>query len=89
MHIGEAIMPHEDAIVLAREALLSSLERQGKYYDKKPSMRPDPDGVLRDLIRADETWIFISFRRVDPEASPLVVRVNGITRSASIERSIT
>lgn len=85
MHIGEAIMPREDAIALARETLLSVLERQGKYYEKRPSMLPDPDGVLPDLTRADETWIFVSFRRADPAATPLVVRVNGITRAASVE----
>lgn len=85
MHIGEAIMPREDAIALARETLVSSLQALGKYYEKQPSMRPDPDGVLPELTRADETWIFISFRRVDPQAAPIVVRVNGLTRAASIE----
>lgn len=85
MHIGEAIMPRDEAIALARETLVASLERLDQYYDRKPGMRPEPEGALPDLIRADETWIFVPFRRVDPDADPCVVRVNGITKAASIE----
>jgi len=86
MHIGEAIMPRDEAIALARATLVESLTRLGAYYEKKPAMRPDPDGALPALIRADETWIFVPFRRADPKADPVVVRVNGITKAASLER---
>lgn len=89
MHIGEAIMPRDEAVALARETLVSSLERLGHYYAKQPSMRPDPDCDLPELAWGDETWIYISFRRADPKAEPLVVRVNGISRTASIERVIS
>ena len=87
MHLGEALLPREDAIRLARETLLGSLDRLARYYEKRPDMRPDPDGALAERIRADDTWIFVPFRRADASADPLIVRVTGVTKTASIERS--
>lgn len=88
MHIGEALMPREEAIGLAKEAVVASLERLGAYYGKKPAVAPDPNAVLPERIHADETWIFVPFRRVDPALDPFVIRINGVTRQVSVAPSL-
>lgn len=84
MHIGEAIMPRDEAIELARAAVRDSLARLDSYYAKKPELAPNADALLLERIRADETWIFVPFARIDSNKDPFVVRVNGVTRQVSI-----
>lgn len=88
MHIAEALMPLEDAINLARASLLESLSRNAHYYERAPKLRPDPERPLLERIHAEQTWYFIPFARSDASAKPLVVRVNGVTKSVSIERML-
>ena len=87
MHIGEALMPRPDAIERARAGLLETMARNEMYYAKRPGSRPVPANVLEDRISADDTWIYIPFGREDASAKPIVVRVNGVTKSVSIEQA--
>lgn len=87
MHIGEALLPREEAIRLAADELRRVMGRNGHYYDRLPGLRPDPDRPVVDAIRADDTWIFIPFSRGDAKQLPLIVRINGVTKAISIERT--
>lgn len=88
MHIAEALLPLEEAVALARAALLEALTRNARYYARAPGLRPDPERPLRDRIHADQTWYFIPFARCDEAARPVVVRVNGVTKVVTIERVV-
>jgi len=88
MHIGEAILPRQEAVVLAAAELARALERNAPYYAKKPGSKPCTDKPLIERITADDTWIFVPFAREDTSAAPIVVRVNGITKAVSIEKAL-
>lgn len=85
MHVGEAFMARDEAIRLAQEALRAALERNAAYYAKRPEFRPDPERPVPDAIRAEDAWIWIPFERGEGQR-PLEVRVNGITKTAVVER---
>jgi hypothetical protein len=87
MHIGEALLPREDAVRMAAQELQRVVDRNGKYYDKVPHMRPDPARPMVNSIRMDDTWFFIPFARGRADAEPLYVRVNGVTKVVVIDRS--
>lgn len=85
MHLAEALLPREDAIDLARTRLVEALSRNATYYDRVPGLRPDPERPLIERIYADDTWYFIPFPRTNPGAKPLMVRVNGVTKTVIID----
>lgn len=87
MHLGEALMPREEAIRLASQELRHAVERSARYYAKLPQMRPDPARPLAEAIRADDTWIYVPFARAGEGTEPLVVRVNGVTKVCVVDRS--
>ena len=87
MHIGEALLPRDEAIRIAANELEKVVARNEQYYRKLPQLRPLPERPLLDAIRADDTWYFIPFARQREDAEPLYVRVNGVTKIVVVERS--
>lgn len=87
MHIAEALLPRDEAVRAAAQELERMIVRNERYYGKLPNLRPDPSRPLLDSIRVDDTWYFIPFARVQANAEPLFVRVNGVTKVVVIERS--
>jgi hypothetical protein len=87
MHLGEALMPREEAVKRAAQELRRVLDRSAPYYAKLPGMRPDPERPIEAAIRADDTWIYVPFARAEAGTDPLVVRVNGVTKVCVVDRS--
>ena len=86
MHLGEALTSHDEAIALAAAELRAVVARNAHYYRKAPKSLPNPDRPLKERITADDTLIYVPFERMDPAEKPIVVRVNGVTKTVSIER---
>ena len=81
MHFAEALLPKEEAIEAAQAHLRTFIERHAVYFAKAPGAAPDPQAPVREAIRAQDAWYFIPFARHDAALSPLVIRVNGLTRA--------
>lgn len=87
MQLSEALLSRDEAVRLATEELTNIVARNERYYGKLPGMRPDPARPLLDGIRADDAWYYIPFARSTPEADPIFVRVNGLTRVVVVDRT--
>lgn len=88
MHLGEALMTHDEATALARAELAAIVRRNAAYYAKIPERTPEPARDLRPLLRCDDLLIYVSFGRRGSDDKPFVMRVNGVTKAVSPENGL-
>ena len=85
MHFAEALLSRDEAVALATGAVRAHVDRQAPYFARHPALAPDPDRPRLGEIRAEDAWYFIPFDRRGVSDRPLLVRVNGLTRSVVLE----